>query len=285
MTAQAGLFPQAEGPSPPLAERLRPARLADVLGQDHLLSPAGPIGKMLAARRLASMVLWGPPGTGKTTIARLLAAEVGFAFETLSAVSAGVADLRRIVETARKHRLAGRGTLLFVDEIHRWSRAQQDALLPQVEDGTVVLVGATTENPSLTLGSALLSRCGVYQLRRLEAADLTTLLARAEHEAARALPLGEAARAALLAWADGDGRYLIGMAELVLQGAEAGRIIEVDDLAAIVQRRATTAPATRITTSPAPCRNPSAARTCRRGSTGWRGCWPAARTRCSSCAG
>jgi putative ATPase len=221
----------------PLAERLRPARLGDVLGQDHLLSPSGPIGKMLAAHRLASMVLWGPPGTGKTTIARLLAAQIDAEFQTLSAVSSGVADLRKVVDAARAYRRDGRATMLFVDEIHRWSRAQQDALLPQVEDGTVVLVGATTENPSLTLAPALLSRCGVYQLRRLAAANLEALLARAEAAAGRALPVTEAARTALVAWADGDGRYLANMAELLLDQPDS-TIIDVGDLASVVQRRA-----------------------------------------------
>ncbi|MGH7089469.1 MAG: AAA family ATPase, partial [Stellaceae bacterium] len=160
----------------PLADRLRPRRLDEVVGQDHLLRPDRPIGRMVAARRLASMVLWGPPGCGKTTIARLLAESTALQFEPLSAVFSGVADLRKLFEAARKRRAGGQGTLLFVDEIHRFNRAQQDSFLPYVEDGTVILVGATTENPSFELNSALLSRAQVLVLRRLDDAALEQLL-------------------------------------------------------------------------------------------------------------
>src|SRR5712671_5553200 len=189
----------------PLADRLRPQRLADIVGQDHLLGPEGPIWRMVASRQLASMILWGPPGCGKTTIARLLAQELSksgtdLAFEPLSAVFSGVADLRKVFNAARKRREMGHGTLLFVDEIHRFNRAQQDAFLPNVEDGTVILVGATTENPSFELIGALLSRAQVFVLRRLDDSALETLLARAEKHlgqssgasGARALPTGEA---------------------------------------------------------------------------------------------
>src|SRR6202453_3255440 len=155
----------------PLADRLRPKKLGDIVGQDHLLGADGPIGRMVAARRLASMILWGPPGCGKTTIARLLAQGTDLAFEPLSAVFSGVADLRKIFEAAKKRRAMGQGTLLFVDEIHRFNRAQQDAFLPYVEDGTVILVGATTENPSFELNGALLSRAQVFVLRRLDDDD------------------------------------------------------------------------------------------------------------------
>src|SRR5215469_1447795 len=190
----------------PLADRLRPQRLADIVGQDHLLGPEGPIGRMVAGRRLASMVLWGPPGCGKTTIARLLAETTDLVFEPISAVFSGVAELRKIFEAARKRREMGRGTLLFVDEIHRFNRAQQDAFLPYVEDGTVILIGATTENPSFELNGALLSRAQVFVLNRLDAAALAILLDRAEGQLGRALPLEAEARSALLAMADGDGR-------------------------------------------------------------------------------
>ncbi len=195
----------------PLADRLRPQVLSDVVGQDHLLGPDGTITRMLARGSLASLIFWGPPGVGKTTIARLLAAAAGLHFTQLSAVFSGVADLKRVFEEARRRRAAGQSTLLFVDEIHRFNRAQQDGFLPVVEDGTVVLVGASTENPSFALNGALLSRCQVLVLRRLDDAALDRLLARAEADAP--LPLTAEARATLRAMADGDGRYLLNMAE------------------------------------------------------------------------
>src|ERR1700691_3205960 len=163
----------------PLADRLRPQKLGEIVGQDHLLGPEGRIGRMVAAKRLASMILWGPPGCGKTTIARLLAEATAMHFEPLSAVFSGVADLRKVFDGARKRRVGGQGTLLFVDEIHRFNRAQQDSFLPYVENGTVVLIGATTENPSFELNGALLSRCQVFVLQRLDAAALAILIGRA----------------------------------------------------------------------------------------------------------
>ncbi len=197
----------------PLADRLRPATLADVVGQDHILGADGPVGRMVAGHRLASMILWGPPGSGKTTIARLLADVADLEFEPLSAVFSGVADLRKVFAAAKERRATGRGTLLFIDEIHRFNRAQQDGFLPYVEDGTVVLIGATTENPSFELNAALLSRCQVFVLKRLDEAALEELLRRAEADSGRALPLQADARAALIAMADGDGRYLFNLAE------------------------------------------------------------------------
>ncbi len=222
----------------PLADRLRPRALEEVVGQDHLVGPEGTLTRMLARGSLASLILWGPPGTGKTTIARLLAERAGLAFVPLSAVFSGVADLKRAFEEARRRRAAGRGTLLFVDEIHRFNRAQQDGFLPVVEDGTVTLIGATTENPSFELNGALLSRCQVLVLRRLEDEALEKLLARAEAEAGRALPVDEAARAALRAMADGDGRYLLNMAEQLLALPEDQPVLDTAALSALLARRA-----------------------------------------------
>lgn len=209
-------------PGRPLPDRLRPRTLDDVVGQDQLLAPDAPLGRMVASGRLSSIILWGPPGCGKTTIARLLADRTGLLFEQVSATFSGVADLRKVFATATHRREIGQGTLLFVDEIHRFNRAQQDSFLPYVEDGTVVLVGATTENPSFELNGALLSRCQVMVLRRLDEAALGELLARAESLTGRSLSLTEEARTVLLAMADGDGRYLLGMVEQILAAQDAG---------------------------------------------------------------
>src|SRR5579871_2351296 len=206
----AGLEPSTPTP---LADRLRPTSLDEVVGQDHLLGHDGPIRRMAEAHRLASMILWGPPGSGKTTIARLLAAEAGYQFQQLSAVFSGVADLKKAFETARGRRTAGQSTLLFVDEVHRFNRAQQDGFLPVVEEGVVTLVGATTENPSFELNGALLSRCQVYVLKRLDEGAMESLLEKAEAFEGRPLPLDQPARQAIIAMADGDGRYVLSLAE------------------------------------------------------------------------
>jgi len=222
----------------PLAESLRPQRLNDVIGQDHLLGPNGPIGRMVAAGRVSSFILWGPPGVGKTTIARLVAKEVGLDFVQLSAVLSGVADLRKVIADAKALRAgAGRQTVMFVDELHRFNRNTQDALLPHVEDGTIILIGATTENPSFSMVAALLSRAKVYTLRRFEKPDLAILAERAEAYARKPLPLTVEARDALLDMADGDGRYLIGLAEELFALPE-GTILDVAGLAQTVQKRA-----------------------------------------------
>ena len=221
----------------PLADRLRPDALDAVVGQDHLLAADGPIGRMVASGQLASMILWGPPGCGKTTIAALLAARSGLHFEPLSAVFSGVGDLRKVFEAARGRRATGVGTVLFVDEIHRFNRAQQDAFMPVVEDGTIILIGATTENPSFELNPALLSRCQVLVLSRLDDAAIEVLLTRAEAAMGRALPLDDAARQALRAMADGDGRFALNMAEALFAQPPDG-VLDPAGLAAAVQRRA-----------------------------------------------
>jgi len=221
--------------SRPLADRLRPRTLQDVVGQGHVLGADAPVGRMVDAQRLVSMVLWGPPGCGKTTIARLLAEQTNLAFEPLSATFAGVADLRKVFQAAQRRREVGQGTLLFVDEIHRFNRAQQDSFLPYVEDGTVVLVGATTENPSFELNGALLSRCQVFVLKRLDDIALSTLITRAEVLLGQALPLTDDARQALIAMADGDGRYLLNMIEQV---HALPAPVDPAALAAAVQKRA-----------------------------------------------
>jgi putative ATPase len=233
--------PQSGAPAPPdanapLADRLRPRQLDEVVGQEHLTGPDGAIARQVAAGKLASMILWGPPGTGKTTIARLLADAVGMRFVAISAVFSGVADLKKVFAEAREHRKLGRQTLLFVDEIHRFNRAQQDGFLPYVEDGTVVLVGATTENPSFELNAALLSRAQVLILNRLDTAALGKLLDRAEALVGRPLPLTPEAREALVATADGDGRFVLNQAE-TLFSIEVDKSLAPTELAALLHRR------------------------------------------------
>ncbi len=222
----------------PLADRLRPSRLDEVAGQEHLLGKDGALTRLLRSGSLGSLIFWGPPGTGKTTVARLLAHETKLAFVQISAIFTGVAELKKVFETARARRAAGQGTLLFVDEIHRFNRAQQDSFLPVVEDGTVTLIGATTENPSFELNAALLSRARVMTFRALDSAAIEKLLARAEAAEAKPLPLDEDARAALIGMADGDGRAALTLAEEVFRAAGEGEVFDRAKLSEVVQRRA-----------------------------------------------
>ena len=222
----------------PLADRLRPSRLEEVAGQDHLLGTAGALARLLRSGSMGSLIFWGPPGTGKTTVARLLAHETNLHFAQISAIFTGVADLKKVFEEARKRRATGQGTLLFVDEIHRFNRTQQDSFLPVMEDGTITLIGATTENPSFELNAALLSRARVMTFHALDEEAIAKLLARAEEVEGKALPLDDDARVALVRMADGDGRAALTLAEEIWRAAGENEVFDPAQLADIVQRRA-----------------------------------------------
>ncbi len=223
----------------PLADRLRPKSLSEVVGQDNVIGDDAPLGRMLHSGKITSFILWGPPGCGKTTIARLIAEHTNLYFEQISAVFSGVADLKRVFQYAQERRATqGKGTLLFVDEIHRFNKSQQDGFLPYVEDGTVILVGATTENPSFELNAALLSRCQVFVLNRLNEPEFEELLQRAEKEEGRRLPVNEEAREFLKTVADGDGRYILNLAESIWNYAKNGEVFDKEGIMKIIRSRA-----------------------------------------------